>query len=89
LKGSKMLTPMNNLIMLERIEKEKTTASGLIVSADPSEASKAKVLAKGPQADDTIDIGDELIVDYNKGYQVKYEGKTYHFLDPKFVIAKA
>jgi len=89
LKGKQMLTPMKNLIMIERIEKEKTTASGLIVGADPAEATTAKVLALGPETSNDVAIDDELIVDYNKAYQVKYEGKTYHFIDPKFIIAKA
>ena len=84
-----MLNPINNLIMVERDQKETTTESGIIVGQDHSQAQTATVLAKGPDAGDAVNIGDKVILDYSKAWQVKYEGKTYHFLEPKFVIATA
>ena len=84
-----MLKPINNLIMVEQQQKETTTESGLIVGVDHSQAQTAVVLALGPDAGDSVKIGDRVILDYGKAWQVKYEGKTYHFLEPKFIIAKA
>lgn len=84
-----MLNPINNLIMVEQQQKETTTESGLIVGVDHSQAQTAVVLAKGPDAGDAVAIGDRVVLDYGKAWQVKYEGKTYHFIEPKFVIAKA
>jgi co-chaperonin GroES (HSP10) len=84
-----MLKPINNLIMVEREEKETKTASGLIVGVDHSQAQTAVVLAKGPDADDSISVGDKVILDYGKAWQVKYNDKIYHFIEPKFIIAKA
>jgi len=84
-----MLTPINNLIMVERNEKETTTESGIIVGQDHSQAQTATVLAKGPDAGDAVNIGDKVILDYGKAWQVKYEGKMYHFLEDKFIIAVA
>lgn len=84
-----MLNPINNLIMVERDEKETKTESGIIVGQDHSQAQTATVLAKGPDAGDAVNIGDKVILDYSKAWQVKFEGKTYHFLEPKFVIATA
>lgn len=84
-----MLNPINNLIMVERDEKETTTESGIIVGQDHSQAQTATVLAKGPDAGDAVNVGDKVILDYSKAWQVKYEGKMYHFLEPKFVIATA
>ena len=83
-----MLTPINNLIMVERDEKETKTASGLIVGVDHSQAQTATVLALGPDAGEAISVGDKLILDYGKAWQVKYNDKIYHFIEPKFVIAK-
>jgi len=84
-----MLTPINNLIMVERDEKETTTESGIIVGQDHSQAQTATVLAKGPDAGPAVNVGDKVILDYGKAWQVKYEGKMYHFLEDKFIIAVA
>ena len=84
-----MLNPINNLIMVERDEKETKTESGIIVGQDHSQAQTATVLAKGPDAGDAVNVGDKVILDYGKAWQVKYEGKMYHFLEDKFIIAVA
>ena len=84
-----MLTPINNLIMVERDEKETKTESGIIVGQDHSQAQTATVLAKGPDAGPAVNVGDKVILDYGKAWQVKYEGKMYHFLEDKFIIAVA
>ena len=83
-----MLTPVNNLIMVEQDEQERTTESGIIVGADHNQAQTATVLALGPDAGVAVAVGDKIILDYSKAWQVKYEGKTYHFVEPKFIIAK-
>jgi co-chaperonin GroES (HSP10) len=83
-----MLTPINNLIMVERDEKETKTESGIIVGQDNSQAQTATVLAKGPDAGAAVSVGDKIILDYSKAWQVKYENKTYHFLEDKFIIAR-
>jgi co-chaperonin GroES (HSP10) len=84
-----MLNPINNLIMVEQKEKETKTASGIVVGVDHSQAQLATVLAKGPDSGDVVQVGDQVILDYGKAWQVKYEGKIYHFIDPKFIIARA
>lgn len=83
-----MLTPINNLIMVEQDAKETKTESGIVVGVDHSQAQTATVLAKGPEADDAISVGDRVILDYSKAWQVKYNDKVYHFIEPKFIIAK-
>lgn len=84
-----MLNPINNLIMVEQEAKETKTASGIVVGVDHSQAQTAVVLAKGPDAGDRLKIGDRVILDYSKAWQVKYEGKNYHFIEEKFIIATA
>jgi len=85
----KMLTPINNLIMVEKSEVETKTASGLIIGADHTQAQTAEVVAKGPDAGPAVSVGDKVILDYSKAWQVKFGGKTYHFIEDKFIIAKA
>ena len=83
-----MLNPINNLIMVLQDEQERKTDSGIIVGADHSQAQTATVLAKGPDAGPAVSVGDKIILDYSKAWQVKYDGKTYHFVEDKFIIAK-
>jgi co-chaperonin GroES (HSP10) len=87
-KENEMLTPVNNLIMVEQDAKETKTESGIVVGVDHSQAQTATVLALGPDAGVAVAVGDKIILDYSKAWQVKYNNKVYHFIEPKFVIAK-
>jgi len=81
-----MLEPVRNLVMIEKIEGEKTTASGLIVGSDPTEAQQNTVLAVGPSVSDQVSVGDKIIVDYNKAWRTKYAGKEYLFIEEPNII---
>jgi chaperonin GroES len=83
-----MLTPIKNLVMVEKLEEENKTESGIIVKADPTEASRATVLALGPECENAVAVGDVVILDYNKAWQVKYQSKVYYFLEEKNIIAR-
>ena len=67
-----MLTPINNLIMVEKSEVETKTASGLIIGADHTQAQTAEVIAKGPDAGPAVNIGDKIILDHENEYQTAY-----------------
>lgn len=68
-----MLRPIKNNVILELIEKEKVTASGIILkSADPAEVSKGVILAIGPEVD-LVKEGEIVLLNWNKAKKVKYE----------------
>lgn len=70
-----MLAPIKNNIILELIEKEKTSSGGIILTkADPNEANRGKVLAIGPMVEN-VALGDEVLPDWNKGRKVKYDDR--------------
>ena len=55
-----MLSPLKNNVIVELIEKEKVTSSGIVLaSADPTEVNRGKVLAIGPEVED-VQVGDEV-----------------------------
>ena len=71
-----MLAPIKKYVILELIEKEKTTASGLILTkADPHEANRGLVLAVGPEVED-VKVGEMVLPNWNQGRNVKYDGKN-------------
>jgi co-chaperonin GroES (HSP10) len=81
-----MLEPVRDLVMVEKQQPNKTTASGIVITADPAEATKSTVLAVGPNVSDQIKVGDTIILDYNQAWRTKYDGKDYYFVPEKSVI---
>jgi co-chaperonin GroES (HSP10) len=65
--------PLGKYIIVERIEGEKVTASGILLKSS-QEPDTTKVLAVGPDVDE-VTVGDQLLVDWNKS--VKLENETY------------
>jgi co-chaperonin GroES (HSP10) len=67
------MLPTRDNIIVERIAAEKTTASGLILKSS-DEPDRGKVISIGPKVDE-VEIGDELLLNWNKA--VKVEDETY------------
>jgi co-chaperonin GroES (HSP10) len=67
------MTPLRDNILVERIAAEKATASGIILKST-GEPDRAVVLAIGSKVDE-VQIGEELLVNWNKA--VKVEGENY------------
>jgi co-chaperonin GroES (HSP10) len=65
--------PLGKYIIVERIEGEKVTASGILLKSS-QEPDTTKVLVVGPDVDE-VTVGDQLLVDWNKS--VKLENETY------------
>lgn len=94
------LEPLGSLILVEEIETtEKTTASGLIMTATSleSELSRGNVIAVGPGDHDNIGNKHEIpltkgdVVVYNKmnATEVKdASGSTYYFINWRSLFAK-
>jgi chaperonin GroES len=90
-----MIKPLLDRVLLEKVEQEKKTASGIILSDASKEKSYlAKVIAVGPgKVEDgkLIEVGvkvDDLVI--YKQYaptEVKYENKEYLILDAKDILA--
>ena len=81
-----MLAPIKKYVILELIEKEKTTSSGLILTkADPNEANRGLVLAIGPEVTD-VKVGDEVLPNWNQGRNVKYDGKNIWVVPEEHIV---
>lgn len=68
-----MLKSIKNNVIVELIEKEKVTSSGIILkSADPAEVNKATVIAVG---DDCLDVkvGDLVLPNWNAAKKMKFD----------------
>lgn len=67
------MTPLRDNIIVERIEAEKMSAGGLILKTTDN-PDRAKVISIGPKVDE-VQVGDELLVNWNKASKV--EGEQY------------
>ena len=82
-----MLVPIKSKILIELIEKDKETQSGIIlVNPDREEPNKAKVIAIGDKVLD-VQINDTVLPNWNQAVETKYESKrkTY-IIDEKDIV---
>lgn len=81
-----MLAPIKKNVILELIEKEKTTASGIVLTkADPNEANRGKVIAIGPEVED-VKVGDEVLPNWNQGRKLKYDDKEIWVVSEDHIV---
>lgn len=90
-----MIKPLLDRVLLEKVEQEKKTASGILLSDASQEKSfLAKVIAVGPgKVEDgkVIEVGlkvnDLVIYKQYAPTTVKYENKEYLILEAKDILA--
>ena len=58
------LTPLRNNVIVEKLEKELTTSSGIILKSN-DEADKARVIAIGSEVTD-VEVNNILLINWNK-----------------------
>jgi co-chaperonin GroES (HSP10) len=62
------LTPLRNNVIVEKLEKELTTSSGIILKST-DEADKAKVIAVGSEVTD-VAVGNTILINWNKAIKL-------------------
>lgn len=78
--------PLKKNIIVEHIEKEKITESGIILSsADPAEVTKAVILAIGSTVD-LVKVGDIILPDWNKAKKSKIDGEDYYVVSEDDIV---
>ena len=91
------IKPLEDRILVQPLDAEQTTASGLVIPDTAKEKpQEGTVLAVGPgRYDDSgkripIDVAEGDVVIYSKygGTEVKYAGKEYLLLSARDVLAK-
>jgi chaperonin GroES len=81
-----MLTPIKKNVIVELIEKEKVTASGIVLAnPDRDEASKGKVLAIGSEVTD-VAVGDIILANWNAAKKTKHEGQELYVVPEEQIV---
>ncbi len=78
--------PLGERLLVERVEEESTTASGIIIPDSAKEKpSKAKVLAIGNDVED-VNVGDTVVFGKYSGTELSLEDKEYLVLEISDVL---
>jgi co-chaperonin GroES (HSP10) len=81
-----LLKPIKSNVIVELIEKEKVTSSGIVLSsADPAEANRGKVLSVGPNVD-FVKEGDIVLPNWNAARKTKYENTDLFIVDENEIV---
>jgi co-chaperonin GroES (HSP10) len=69
--------PLNRNVIVERKAPEKVSAGGIILQSS-IEPDRAIVIATG---DDSVSIGEELLINWNKAYKIENDTYRIHIDD--------
>lgn len=91
-----MLKPLGDRILIELIEAEEKTSSGIVIPDSAKEkpqegkviaAGTGRVLENGQRIDLEVKEGDRIIFSKYAGTEVKYEGNEYLILRESDILA--
>lgn len=83
-----MIKPLGDRVLIELVEKEATTASGIVLPDSAKEQpQEGKVVAIGKDAQDEVNVDDRVIYSKFAGTEVEYEGKEYLILSIADILA--
>jgi len=91
-----VLKPLGNRIVVEKTEKEQTTASGIILTESAKEKSNegtvvavgpGRLLDNGTRGEMEVSVGDRIVYSQFGGTEVKLGEETYLVLSEDDVIA--
>ena len=85
------IKPLADRVLLEPLEAETKTASGIIIPDNAKEKpQKATVVAVGVGTKDnpmTVKVGDTVLYGKYSGTELKFEGKDYLIMSEKDILA--
>ena len=85
------IKPLADRVLLETMEAETKTASGIIIPDNAKEKpQKATVVAVGIGTKDnpmTVKVGDTVLYGKYSGTELKFEGKDYLIMSEKDILA--
>ena len=91
MKMSTKIKPLADRVLVEPIEAETKTASGIIIPDNAKEKpQKGKIMAVGKGTKDnpmTVKVGDLVLYGKYSGTELKLEGKDYLIMSEKDILA--
>ena len=86
-----MIKPLQDRVVIKKVEAEEKTSGGLILTSAAKEAPQmAEVVAVGPGTKDEpmeLKVGDRVIFSKYGGTEVKYQGEEYTIMRQSEILA--
>jgi co-chaperonin GroES (HSP10) len=76
-----MIEAIGKRLIIERVETEKKTTSGIVLQYDPTQSPRARVVSVGDEVTIKIAVGEEVVPDWNKVMHTKHENRDYFVID--------
>ena len=80
-----MLKPIKTNVILELLEKDLVTESGIILKSDLTQVNKGLVLAIGSEVTD-VAVGDKVLPNWNTAKKTKFDGQDYFVIDQENIV---
>jgi chaperonin GroES len=85
------IKPINDYVLIKRVEAEEKTASGIVLPSQAKEQPQiAKVIAVGPGTDEVkmvVKSGDKVIFGQYGGTDIMYDGEEYKLVRQSDIYA--
>ncbi|NLI68473.1 MAG: co-chaperone GroES [Bacilli bacterium] len=83
-----MIKPLGDRVLIELVEQEETTASGIVLPDTAKEKpQEGKVVAVGKDAEEEVKVNDRVIYSKYAGTEVEYDGKEYLIVSLTDILA--
>lgn len=83
-----MLKPLHDYVLLQKVDEEKTTASGIILSTTKEKSVFAKVVAMGSDVQNAdYQVNDKVLYKEYAGTNIKHENEEYIIIKDEDIIA--
>ncbi len=83
-----MLKPLHDYVLLKKVEEEKTTSSGILLSSTKEKSKFAQVIAKGSDVQDKVyEINDLVLYKEFAGTNIQYKDNEYILIKDEDIIA--
>jgi chaperonin GroES len=86
------IKPINDYVLIQRVEAEEKTASGIVLPSQAKEQPQiAKVIEVGPGTDEVkmvVKAGDKVIFGQYGGMDIKYDGEEYKLVRQNDIYAR-
>ena len=82
-----MLKAVGTKLVVERVERDQQTASGIFITNQAEPNPLAVVLSVGSQVKIDVCVGDRCSISWNNTAPQPYAGKTYYVVDETGVFA--
>jgi co-chaperonin GroES (HSP10) len=83
-----MIEAIGKRLIIERVETEKKTTSGIVLQYDHTQSPRARVVSIGDEVTIKIAVGEEVVPDWNKVMHTKHDNRDYFVIDQNEIYGR-